>query len=278
MKSKTVNDVLSYIEDNFTSGIDIEDITRFSGYSRRHIQNMLKQRIDMPIGLYIRKRRITKAAALLRLTYMDIIDISVKLGFDSQQSFCREFKKLMGYTPREYRKSSSWDLAPLLSLMQRSDLVVSKLQLRTLPEDFVTGFQYNYDSPIPPTSDSHLHRLNLIFEQLSHSKRDVWTLTDFLPNPISTTRLKVKSTIGSKSHHTVSSYNCHRYPSGKYACFTFRFSKDTYPLYSRYIYLKLLPEYKLKRKIGYDIEIFHYHQQDVVNKIITCEHCIPIDM
>ena len=135
MKTKTINDVLYYIEDNFVSGIDIDDISRFSGYSRRHIQSVLKQRINMPVGLYIRKRRVTKAANLLRLTYMDIIDISLRVGFDSQQSFCREFKKLTGYTPTEYRKNSSWDLAPLLSFVQRCDVVVSELQLRTLPAE-----------------------------------------------------------------------------------------------------------------------------------------------
>ncbi|MDV1637479.1 hypothetical protein VC550_18235, partial [Citrobacter freundii] len=64
MKTKTINDVLYYIEDNFVSGIDIDDISRFSGYSRRHIQSVLKQRINMPVGLYIRKRRVTKAANL----------------------------------------------------------------------------------------------------------------------------------------------------------------------------------------------------------------------
>jgi AraC family transcriptional activator of mar-sox-rob regulon/AraC family transposon Tn10 TetD transcriptional regulator len=270
--------VLYYIEDNFVSGIDIDDISRFSGYSRRHIQSVLKQRINMPVGLYIRKRRVTKAANLLRLTYMDIIDISVRVGFDSQQSFCREFKKLTGYTPTEYRKNSSWDLAPLLSFVQRCDVVVSELQLRTLPADIVHGFQYNYDTPIPPASDSHLHRLNLIFEQLTSSKQNVWALTDFSSNPNSMMRLKVKSIIGNKNHHSPNIYNRYDCPSGVYACFSFRFKKEDYPFYSRYIYLKMLPESKLKRKTGYDIEIFKYNQEDINNKTITCEHYIPIDM
>lgn len=278
MKTKTINDVLYYIEDNFVSGIDIDDISRFSGYSRRHIQSVLKQRINMPVGLYIRKRRVTKAANLLRLTYMDIIDISVRVGFDSQQSFCREFKKLTGYTPTEYRKNSSWDLAPLLSFVQRCDVVVSELQLRTLSADIVHGFQYNYDTPIPPASDSHLHRLNLIFEQLTSSKQNVWALTDFSSNPNSMMRLKVKSIIGNKNHHSPNIYNRYDYPSGVYACFSFRFKKEDYPFYSRYIYLKMLPESKLKRKTGYDIEIFKYNQEDINNKTITCEHYIPIDM
>ena len=40
----------------------------------------------------------------------------------------------------------------------------------------------------------------------------------------------------------------------------------------------MLPESKLKRKTGYDIEIFKYNQEDINNKTITCEHYIPIDM
>ncbi|CAM6905332.1 helix-turn-helix domain-containing protein [Citrobacter portucalensis] len=278
MKSNTINDILFYIEDNFVSGVDIDDITRFSGYSRRHIQDILKQRIDMPVGLYIRKRRITKAASLLRLTCMDIIDISVRLGFDSQQSFCREFKKLTGYTPREYRKNLSWDLAPLFSLTPQSGIVVSELQLCTLPVDVVHGVQYNYDSPVPPASDSHLHRLNLIFEQLNSSRQNVWALTEFSPNPNSTTRLKIKSIIGIKNHHSANRYNRYDCPSGNYACVTFRFSKESYPQYSKYIYLKVMSQHKLKRNPGCDIEVFHYNEQDINNKIITCDHYIPVNI
>ena len=183
LKAMTINDVLFYIEENYVTGVDIDDLTRFSGYSRRHIQGMIKQRINMPVGLYIRKRRITKAASLLRLTMMDIIDISVRLGFDSQQSFSREFKKLTGCTPREYRKNTNWDLSPLLSYAQHGDTIIDKPQLRTLPADVVSGFQYRYDSPVPPTEDSHLQRLNLIFDQLASLKQDVWALTDFAPHP-----------------------------------------------------------------------------------------------
>lgn len=277
LKAMTINDVLFYIEENCVTGVDIDDLTRFSGYSRRHIQGMIKQRINMPVGLYIRKRRITKAASLLRLTIMDIIDISVRLGFDSQQSFTREFKKLTGYTPREYRKSVSWDLSPLLLYAHQSDIIVSKPQLCILPDDFITGFQYSYDSPVPPTDESHLHRLNLIFNQLSVLKKNIWALSDFSPSLNSTTRLKVKTIIGSKNHHTVNAYNRYDCPSGKYARFSFKFRKDTYPFYSKYIYAKLMAEYKLKRKSSFDIEVFHYHSQDLINGMISCEHYIPID-
>lgn len=278
MKSKTVNDVLTYIENNFTSGVDIDDITRFSGYSRRHIQDVLKQRIDMPVGLYIRRIRISRAASLLRLTHMDIIDISVKLGFDSQQSFCREFKKITGYTPRQYRKNPSWDLTALQECVPQSEIVVNKIEICTLPEGYVTGFHYNYDSPIPLANESHQYRLNLIYEQLSSLKQDVWTLTNFTPHPNSTTRLKVKTIIGVKGYHSLNAFNRYICPSGEYACFSFRFNKDTYSLYSKHIYLKLMSEQKLKRRTGCDIEVFHYDADDLLNKTINCDHYVPVDI
>lgn len=272
----TINDVLFYIEENCATGVDIDDLTRFSGYSRRHIQGMIKQRINMPVGLYIRKRRITKAASFAsdgNGYHRYFCTAGIRLA----ANFCPWVQKLTGYTPREYRKSVSWDLSPLLSYAHRSDIIVGKPQLRTLPDDFVTGFQYRYDSPVPPTDNSHRHRLNLIFDQLSSLKQNIWALTDFSPNPNSTTRLKIKTIIGSKNHHPVGAYNRYDCPSGKYACFSFRFRKETFPLYSRYIYLKLMSEYQLKRKPGYDIEIFHYNPQDIISGTITCEHYIPLE-
>lgn len=278
LKSKTINDVLTYIENNFTSGIDIDDITKFSGYSRRHIQDIIKQRINMPVGLYIRRIRISRSAALLRLTHMDIIDISVKLGFDSQQSFCREFKKLTGYTPREYRKNLNWDLTPLQEFLPRNEIIVNNIEKRTLPVGYVTGFHYNYGSPIPPLQESYQHRLNLIYEQLSSLKQDIWTLTSFNPHPNSTTRMKVKSIIGTKGDYSLNTYNCYECPSGEYACFSFRFNKDNYRFFSRHIYLKLMPERRLKRKNGYDIEVFYYSKDDFLNETISCDHYVPLEI
>ncbi|HHO4621935.1 TPA: helix-turn-helix transcriptional regulator [Escherichia coli] len=73
--------------------IDINVLVDYSGYSRRYLQLLFKENIGVTLGKYIQLRRITRAAILLRFTNLNILDISERLFYDSQQTFTREFKK-----------------------------------------------------------------------------------------------------------------------------------------------------------------------------------------
>lgn len=101
MQRMTVRQVLAFIDDNLENEarIDVATLARYSGYSMRHIQRLFRDVTGMKVGEYIRRRRLTRAALLLRLTLRPLADIAFSLGFDSQQSFNREFKKLTGYAP-----------------------------------------------------------------------------------------------------------------------------------------------------------------------------------
>lgn len=96
LKQMTVNSIIQYIEENLESKfINIDCLVLYSGFSRRYLQISFKEYVGMPIGTYIRVRRASRAAALLRLTRLTIIEISAKLFYDSQQTFTREFKKYL---------------------------------------------------------------------------------------------------------------------------------------------------------------------------------------
>lgn len=68
IRQKILQQLLEWIECNLDHPISIEDIAQKSGYSRRNIQLLFRNFMHMPLGSYIRKRRLCRAAILVRLT------------------------------------------------------------------------------------------------------------------------------------------------------------------------------------------------------------------
>ncbi|TLV02132.1 chromate resistance protein ChrB domain-containing protein [Dyadobacter luticola] len=60
---------------------------------------------DLSFGEYIRKLRIDKAIQLLESTNYSLTEIAYLTGFSDQSHFTRIFKKQIGKTPSEHRKS-----------------------------------------------------------------------------------------------------------------------------------------------------------------------------
>lgn len=271
----TVQDVLTYIEKNLEDDISIDDIVKISGYGRRYIQYIFKYYVKMPIGMYIRKRRIARSSILLRLTKMSVIEISVKLSFDSQQSFCREFKKTTGYTPLQYRKSLHWDLTPLKSTFQFTPLFSTDMpRLCTLPAGKITGDEYHFDVPLLEDSCWQHSRWLAITRYLARDGADLWVLNDYVTNEKCLQRLKVFNAMGRAGDNPACRDLHFRYPGGLYAHFQFDCTRDEYPAYSAFIYQHVLASYGFKRRDGYDIEIFSV--LDLAKGILHCEYYIPV--
>ncbi|QDY42977.1 helix-turn-helix domain-containing protein [Candidatus Pantoea soli] len=104
LKQQYIHDLVDWIEANLTDELNIDLITRKSGYSKWHMQRMFKEMTGQTLASYTRKRRLTLAAMALRLTSMPLIDIAVRFGFDNQQNFTRVFKSHFSLTPGAYRR------------------------------------------------------------------------------------------------------------------------------------------------------------------------------
>ena len=76
------NKTIDYIETVLDGEIDEKKITYLSGYSYPMFSRLFSILAEMTLSEYIRNRRLTEAAVLLRDTNEKIIDIAIKSGYE----------------------------------------------------------------------------------------------------------------------------------------------------------------------------------------------------
>jgi AraC-type DNA-binding domain-containing proteins len=98
-----MNGALIYIEENLTNDIDFKEAARLAFCSEYHFKRMFSFLSGITLSEYIRRRRLTLAAFELINSNIRIIDVAVKYGYGSPDSFTRAFQSLHGVTPTEAR-------------------------------------------------------------------------------------------------------------------------------------------------------------------------------
>ncbi|RHW38159.1 AraC family transcriptional regulator [Neobacillus notoginsengisoli] len=102
---KSMNDAMKYIEDNLTNEIDYQVLARMAHCSEYHFKRMFSFLAGIPLSEYIRRRRLSLAAFELTNSNLKIIDVAIKYGYSSPDSFTRAFQNLHGVTPSEARNN-----------------------------------------------------------------------------------------------------------------------------------------------------------------------------
>lgn len=102
-----IGDAIKYIEDNLTRDITISEIAENSYISPFYFQKGFSMLCGFTVGEYIRRRRLALAGSELVATDNKIIDISLKYGYDSPDSFTKAFTRFHGDTPTAVRKGEA---------------------------------------------------------------------------------------------------------------------------------------------------------------------------
>ncbi|MGN4756813.1 AraC family transcriptional regulator [Bacillus cereus group sp. MYBK227-2] len=103
---KNMNTAMRFIEDNLTNEIDFKEVARLALCSEYHFKRMFSFLAGISLSDYIRCRRLTLAAFELKNSNAKVIDVAIKYGYNSPDSFARAFQNLHGITPSEARNSS----------------------------------------------------------------------------------------------------------------------------------------------------------------------------
>ena len=98
---------IDYIEENLTEEINYEKVAAESFSSSYHFQRVFSILCGYTLGEYIRLRRLSLAGAELANGKEKVIDIALKYGYDSPDSFAKAFQKFHGITPSQARADGS---------------------------------------------------------------------------------------------------------------------------------------------------------------------------
>lgn len=99
---QSLNKILYYIRENYTSSIQLDDICKHTSISKQYCMRLFKRHMNTTINDYILELRMKHAAYLLRYTYMNVNQCADYLGFSSVSYFSRVFKKYYGIAPSSY--------------------------------------------------------------------------------------------------------------------------------------------------------------------------------
>ena len=99
-------EVAKYIEDNLDKSIDVNEMAKIASLSTYEFRRVFSFVVGLPVGEYIRKRRLSKAGEDLLSGKYTVTEVAFKYGYDATSSFTRAFKSFHGVIPNEAMKGN----------------------------------------------------------------------------------------------------------------------------------------------------------------------------
>ena len=104
IKNEKLCKVMEYLEVNYNQELDLKEVAHQFDISYAYLAKIFNDHLNMSAGQYINKIKFEKALIDISTTNETITDIAYQHGFTSASSFIREFKKIKGVSPKQYRK------------------------------------------------------------------------------------------------------------------------------------------------------------------------------
>ena len=99
-----LNRLVEYVDGHLTEDIDIAGVVASMGTTEYHVRRMFSSLAGMPLSEYIRRRRMTVAAADI-LGEGDLLGTAVRYGYGSTEAFNRAFRSVHGVSPGDARRN-----------------------------------------------------------------------------------------------------------------------------------------------------------------------------
>lgn len=102
-----IKNIVFYIKNHCNNNISIDDLCKYSSLSKQQLIRLFKKHLHTTPMAYILDYKLCLAKALLMTnSSLTIKEVTSEVGFSDPHYFCRIFKKKIGVTPTEYKRSN----------------------------------------------------------------------------------------------------------------------------------------------------------------------------
>lgn len=106
---------ITYIAGNYMNDISIDYLAQLCHISTSHFRRIFKKVLGWTPLDYVQLMRITRACALLYNCDNSITEVSLQVGYPSTSSFNRQFNRIHGISPSQWRKKMRSEENPLVT-------------------------------------------------------------------------------------------------------------------------------------------------------------------
>jgi AraC family transcriptional regulator len=99
----SLNRLVELIEGDLAEEVDLVRLATSLGTTEYHLRRMFSSLAGMPLSEYVRRRRMSVAAADI-LGDEDLLGIAVRFGYGSTEAFGRAFRAVHGASPSDVRR------------------------------------------------------------------------------------------------------------------------------------------------------------------------------
>ncbi len=100
-----LDEVVYYIKHNYSQNLKLENIAPLFGYNSSYLGKVFSKKMGLSFNSYVDMVRIEEAKKLLAQKDLKVYTISEQIGYSNVDYFHKKFKKYIGTSPAEYRKS-----------------------------------------------------------------------------------------------------------------------------------------------------------------------------
>lgn len=114
--TEAISEAIQYIESNIDKDISVENVAKRVCISPFYFQKGFSMLCGISVSEYIRNRRLALAGGELATTDTAVIDVALKYGYESPDSFKKAFTRFHGITPTTAQKGKTTikSFAPLI--------------------------------------------------------------------------------------------------------------------------------------------------------------------